>query len=137
MDASACATASWTRSYHSRSIAWPSGRGKTRVDGMQNIIAMIIYVVVSAFGLYKIKAAAAVLSLEFALGFALYGAGFLLWMYILLRMPLSIAFPIAAGALTVSTQLLGYFLLGEKLSAVHIAGVVAIMAGITLISIRA
>ena len=104
---------------------------------MQNILAMILYVVVSAFGLYKIKAAAQLMSIEFAIGFIMYGAGFLIWMYILLRMPLSVAFPIAAGALIISTQLLGYFLLDEKITITHSVGVTAIFLGILLISARA
>jgi drug/metabolite transporter (DMT)-like permease len=104
---------------------------------MLNVISMLFYVLVSAFGLYKIKAAGEVWSTDFAIGFTLYGVGFLIWMYILLRMPLSIAFPIAAGALIISTQLLGYFLLDERMPLQHIIGVTAIVIGITLISSRA
>ncbi len=104
---------------------------------MQNTLAVLLYIGVSAFGLYKIKAAAQVMSVEFAIGFVMYGLGFLIWMYILLRMPLSVAFPIAAGALIVCTQLIGYFLLGEKITVIHSVGVTAIVIGIALISVRA
>ncbi len=103
---------------------------------MLNVAAMIAYVVVSALGLYKIKAAETILSADFAVGFVLYASGFLIWLYILLRLPLSIAFPVAAGALIVATQLLGYFLLDEKMSILHVSGVLAVMAGITMISVR-
>ena len=103
---------------------------------MHNAFAMLLYVAVSAYGLYKIKAAANLVSLEFAVGFIAYGLGFLLWLYILLRMPLSVAFPIAAGALIVATQLLGYLLLGERITVLHGLGVTAIVVGIALISVK-
>lgn len=103
---------------------------------MSNFLFLLLYVVVSAFGLYKIKAAEHVMSVEFAIGFVAYGVGFLLWLYILIRTPLSFAFPIAAGALILSTQLIGYFLLDEDMSILHGIGVSAIVVGIVLITLR-
>ena len=103
---------------------------------MRNLLVMLIYVLVSAFGLYRIKSAIGVFSTDFAIGFALYGLGFLIWMYILIRMPLSVAFPIAAGSLILATQVIGYFLLGEKISLLHGFGATSIIVGIALISVR-
>ncbi len=55
-------------------------------------------------------------------------------MVILRLMPLSLAFPIAAGSLVLGTMLTGAFLLNETVSPIHIVGAVLILAGITLIA---
>lgn len=102
-----------------------------------NIALFGLYVVISSFGLYKLKSASGILSPEFAIGFASYGFGFLVWYYILTRLPLSIAFPIAAGSLIVATQIVGHEFLGEKIGFVHAGGIGLILVGIALIHIKA
>jgi multidrug transporter EmrE-like cation transporter len=102
-----------------------------------NIGLFCLYVAVSSFGLYKLKGSGGVLTLDSAVGFGFYGLGFLVWYYVLTRLPLSIAFPIAAGSLIIATQLVGYGLLGEKIGLVQIGGITLIIAGISLIHIKA
>jgi len=100
---------------------------------MINVWLFCSYVLVSAAGLVLIKQAAEVYSGRFVTGFLLYGAGFLIWLWILRRLPLSMAFPAAAGALITATVLGGYLFLGEKLSATQAVGVLLILAGIALV----
>jgi multidrug transporter EmrE-like cation transporter len=104
---------------------------------MQFAGLITIYTLISAFGLYKIKAADGVYDIVMWLGAAAYGAGFLLWLVILRKYALSIAFPIAAGSLIIATQAVSYLFLKETLSTAHLAGVALIIAGITIVFARA
>lgn len=95
-----------------------------------------LYVLVSSFGLYKLKSAGGFLSPDFLLGFTCYGIGFLIWYSVLTRLPLSVVFPIAAGSLVVATQLVGYLFLDEAIHIVHASGVAFVLIGIVLIFVR-
>ena len=107
------------------------------MPAMINATVLLVYVVVSTFGLYMLKRAAEPMSMTFAIGFVAYAIGFLFWLYLLMRMPLSIAFPLAAGGLVVATQVAGVWFLDERISALHAAGVVLILVGIVMIYARA
>lgn len=96
----------------------------------------VIYIVTSCFGLYLIKAAEGWKTPAFIIGFVLYGAGAVLWMVILRLMPLSFAFPIAAGSLVIGTMLTGMFFLSETFTNWQIAGAFMIITGIVLIAIN-
>jgi multidrug transporter EmrE-like cation transporter len=94
----------------------------------------VIYIITSCFGLYLIKAAEGWKTSAFVIGFVLYGSGAVIWMVILRLMPLSFAFPIAAGSLMVGTMLTGVFFLSETITAWQIAGAFMIITGIVLIT---
>ena len=94
----------------------------------------MIYVITSCFGLYLIKAAESWKTPAFAIGFVLYSSGAIIWMVILRQMPLSFAFPIAAGSLVIGTLLTGIFFLNENVTAWHISGAFMITTGIALIA---
>lgn len=99
------------------------------------VAVMTVYAAVSVFGLALLKQATDVISVKFMIGAAAYGAGFLIWILVIIRaLPLSIAFPVSAGALIVGTQIAGYVFLRESITMPHIVGVVLIFAGILLIS---
>ena len=95
-----------------------------------------IYVILSCFGLYLMKAAEGWKTAVFVIGIVFYGTGAAIWMIILRLMPLSFAFPIAAGILIVGTLLIGIFFLNEAVSVRHIAGSVMIIIGIALIAVN-
>ncbi len=101
-----------------------------------NIGLFTLYVLVSSFGLFKLKSASGFLSPDFLLGFAFYGFGFLIWYSVLTRLPLSVVFPIAAGSLVIATQVVGYLFLGETIRLVHASGIALILGGIVLIFVR-
>jgi len=99
---------------------------------------LLAYTLLSVAGMALIKAAPALLSPKWLVGFALYLAGFAIWMGVILRlMPLSQAFPIAAGALMLGTQLAGWLVLRERITLPHLAGAALIMAGVALVSLTA
>ena len=104
---------------------------------MRFILILIGYALISAYGLYLLKASSDILSVKFLIGGIFYGTGFLVWVIILRLYPLSLAFPVAAGMLIVSTQLFGIFLLGEQSSWQSLTGTGLIMSGIVLMHIKA
>jgi multidrug transporter EmrE-like cation transporter len=98
-----------------------------------NLSIFALYVFLSTYGLYKIKVAPKILHEVFFVGFAAYGAGFLVWFYSLRTTPLSVAFPVAAGALILCTTLVGIFLLAEKAQPLKLGGIALIVIGIVML----
>jgi multidrug transporter EmrE-like cation transporter len=97
-----------------------------------NASLLVLYVIVSSLGLYNLKGANGTIGIGFFIGLAFYGLGFLIWYGFLARMPLSVAFPLAAGSLVIATQFVGAIFLGESLSLAHLGGVGLIVAGIAV-----
>jgi multidrug transporter EmrE-like cation transporter len=85
-------------------------------------------------GLYLVKVASGYFTPAFIGGLLLYALGAGLWIFILRHLPLSVAFPLAAGLLMIATTLTGKFFLGEPVSALMIFGMLLILAGIASIS---
>jgi multidrug transporter EmrE-like cation transporter len=71
---------------------------------------------------------------RFWCGVLLYGAGFLIWLALLRTHELSVIFPAAAGALVVSTALIGHYGMGEALTPRIVIGLALIVAGIWLVT---
>jgi multidrug transporter EmrE-like cation transporter len=63
------------------------------------------------------------------LGFCLYVFSFALWIRILARLPLSLAYPIVVGLTMAASTAGAVFLLGERLSAVKFVGILLVLAG--------
>lgn len=105
-------------------------------DRLVQLSFVAVYAATSAYGLYRMKAAARLVSTEFGIGFLLYGIGFVMWLYMLRKYPLSIVFPIAVGGLIIATQFLAGSLLRESMGTSHLAGVLMIVIGIALVSFR-
>ena len=97
---------------------------------------MVVYISTSSTGLYLLKSAEGWRTPSFVVGAGLYGAGFVLWLLILKRLPLSLAFPVASGGLIIATQLFGFFLLSERISQTHLAGIILIIVGIALLHVE-
>lgn len=66
-------------------------------------------------------------------GIACYGASMLFWLYVLSQMELSKAYPLVSLGY-VFTLFIGYFCLGESLSAGKIIGVLLIVSGVIFLS---
>lgn len=107
--------------------------GSARTVG--SALLFVLYVAVSCVGLYMIKAAPGWKSPMFGAGFVLYAAGAALWLVILRLLPLSFAFPIAAGSLVIGTMLTGILFLSENVTLIHAGGAALIIAGITVIAL--
>lgn len=67
------------------------------------------------------------------LAVALYGVTILLWIYVLNKIPLSVAYPIT-GLAYIIVPVLSYYLLGEKLSPMLMIGSFFILIGISLVA---
>lgn len=66
-------------------------------------------------------------------GLGLYGVGALLWLFVLGRAPLSLAYPFV-GLGFILTMLAGAFFLGENVSATRILGTLLIAAGCVFVA---
>lgn len=97
---------------------------------MLRLLLLVVYVATSLFGLYKLKSAPIGPNLDFMLGFCAYGLGVVMWLYVLKLYPLSLAFPLAAGALMVGTQLVGAVFLHEAFGPAKLVGVSLLIAGL-------
>jgi len=67
-------------------------------------------------------------------GLALYGAGALLWLYVLARVQVSVAYPFV-GLGFVLTALFAITILGEPVNALRLAGTVLVVAGVVLVGL--
>ena len=63
-----------------------------------------------------------------------YGASFVLWLVVLARVPLSVAYPIAVGVAIAFSTLFAWLLLREPISLRMLLGIVLIVAGVALVS---
>lgn len=95
---------------------------------------LVVYIVTSVAGLTLLKMGGPAIGLRSTSGAILYAAGFGLWYLILLRLPLSRAFPLAAGGLVLGTQIAGGLFLREPLTAIHLVGVALIVGGVAIVS---
>jgi multidrug transporter EmrE-like cation transporter len=103
---------------------------------MGSALLLVAYVAMSCVGLYMLKAAPGWKTPMFGAGFLLYAGGAALWLVILRLLPLSFAFPVAAGSLVIGTLLTGIFFLAETVTLIHATGAMLILAGITLIAVN-
>ena len=63
-----------------------------------------------------------------------YAASFVLWLVVLARVPLSVAYPVAVGVTIAFSTLFAWLLLREPMSLRLLLGLVLIVAGVTLVS---
>lgn len=105
------------------------------IDSLRTVALFLAYIAVSCVGLFLIKSAGTWKSLTFLFGFSLYAGGAVMWMVILRLLPLSFAFPIAAGSLVIGTMLTGVIFLKETVGVWQSVGAAMIVAGISLIAV--
>ncbi len=67
------------------------------------------------------------------LGVGLYAISFFLYVFILSRLQLNVAYPVATGAILVIIAVASHFWLNEHITFPHIVGIAAILVGIVLI----
>jgi drug/metabolite transporter (DMT)-like permease len=115
------------------------------MNNLFNILLFSGYALCSGSGLIILKSAMSAkadksltlfqtfLQVRFIAGFLLYAAGFLLWMLILSRFKLNVAFPVAMSLFFIVSGLGSAFILKESFSVVQIVGIALCLAGILLI----
>jgi multidrug transporter EmrE-like cation transporter len=68
------------------------------------------------------------------LGALSYATSFVLWLVVLSKVPLSVAYPIAVGVTIAFSTLFAWLLLHEPMNPRLLVGIVLIVAGVTLVS---
>ena len=111
-------------------------------------ILTALYVLLTTGGLFCMKSGGDSLALSLkggisfkigfvtALGFVLYIGSFLLWQKLLATYDLSYIVPITTGIVQVIVLLLSYFFFKESLTTINIVGIIFVIIGIILISIK-
>jgi len=111
-------------------------------------ILIALYVCLTTGGLFFMKSGGDSLSLAFkngitfkigyvtTLGFLLYICSFLLWQKLLATYDLTYIVPITTGIVQIIVMLFGYFFFKENISIMNLAGIVLVIIGIILISIK-
>jgi len=112
-------------------------------------IVFIAYTFISATGLFFIKTGADSTNLAFQnglfsmqlsprllIGITLYLVSFLVSIYIMSRIKLSLFYPMGTGAILILTCLSGYFLLKEHIGIWQLVGIGLILAGIVAMNIE-
>ena len=110
-------------------------------------ILIAIYILCTTGGLFCFKAGGAFefslknaislkMSLLTFLGFCLYLCSFLLWQKLLATYDLSYIVPVTTGIVQIIVILLGYFFFKEQISLVNLIGIIMIIAGVVLLSIK-
>lgn len=72
----------------------------------------------------------------FYLSLAIYGMATVLWIYVLSRVPLTMAYPWMAGAMVI-VPLLGLFLFGERVAPIFWVGIALIAVGLAITQLGA
>ena len=75
-------------------------------------------------------------NIKFVIGFGLYVAGFLLWLFILSKFRLNVAFPVAMSIFFIISSLGSYFILAEPFNTKHIIGMGLCFTGILLVGMK-
>lgn len=100
------------------------------------------YAVISAAGLVLLKRGMPLVAADglaaagawIGAGAVLYGGGFVMWMALLRTHPLTVVFPMAAGALFLATAVLGAAFLGERVTHTRAIGMAVIVIGVALVA---
>ena len=118
------------------------------MKALLNILLFTGYALCSGSGLVILKTAMdnkvvksmtlvqSFLQARFIIGFVLYAAGFLLWMLILSRFKLNVAFPIAMSLFFIVSGLGSYFIIKESFSLLQIIGILFCLIGILMLHLK-
>lgn len=111
-------------------------------------VLTLVYIMFTTGGLYFLKNGGDSLSLVFkngisfkigymtTLGFLMYICSFLLWQKLLATYDLSYIVPITTGIVQIIVLLMGTFIFKESINITNIIGIIFVVIGIILISIK-
>ena len=74
---------------------------------------------------------------NFLFGFLLYSGSFFLWLFLLSRLNLNVAFPINMSLIFIFTSFGSYYFLSEEIHTSHILGIILCALGIVMINYSA
>lgn len=99
------------------------------------VLGGLLQVMFSLCGLYKIKSAVEIVSLDMIVGIGSYGVSFGLWLWLLRTYPVSIIFPLILSVNLIATEVFGVCVLHETWSNWHGIALVFILTGIIALSV--
>lgn len=107
-----------------------------------------VYIILTVSGLMLFKLGSTDLSMKivhhiinfsinskFILGLLCYLSSFLLWLYIIAKMKLSLALPISVGLVNLLVLICSALIIGEKITSLQWIGVIIIIVGLFIINI--
>lgn len=112
------------------------------------LLTFIVYVIVSGSGLIILKIALnetplspknlmqVFFNVKFLIGFSLYALSFLMFIFILSKFKLNVAYPLATALFFVYINLASYFILKESFSVQQVIGIIFCMFGVVLIALK-
>jgi len=100
-------------------------------------LLLVAYVLTATYGLYQMKSAGQMGTRLYLAGLVAYAVSFVLWLVLLLRMPLSVAFPLVTGLVIVTTQIVGIVWLHEPVAWPRLCAVALILSGVSLLLVKA
>ena len=102
---------------------------------MWSLIATIVALNTVAQGLLKVGASRGLLSRQMIGGVGAYGLSTLLYVMVLSKAKLTLAYPVIIGATVVATCIVSVRFLGERVGPVQWAGIGLVVAGIACIAV--
>lgn len=100
---------------------------------LEIIFLFVTYVSAYSFASVSLKQLTDIVSIKFAISLLAYVICFLIWFRLIKILPLSVAFPLASGALIIATQVLGCCVFKEKLILSHVLAIAFILFGLGLL----
>ena len=117
---------------------------------MANLVALVLYVLATSTGLVLLRSGTAGealirlvdgrlvvnIGLQALVGIALYLVSFLLYVFLISRYSLAYIIPLTTGLVYVLVFGFSFLFLHEKLTLFQVAGIAAILVGLTLLQVR-
>lgn len=113
-----------------------------------DLLIFAIYAIIGGSGLLVMKMATnempfslkdlghILLNVKYLFGFLLYACSFMMFMFILSKYKLNVAYPLATALFFVYISLASYFILKESFSMIQIIGIGLCMLGVVLIGLK-
>jgi multidrug transporter EmrE-like cation transporter len=127
-------------------IGRSAGRGLSAMHQyMLTASLLLVYVVFSTAGLALLKlshglppllvqASLPPAAFLLAAGFALYAGSFAIWTWLLGRLPLTVAFPVASGATLAATSVTACLLFDERMTSLKSVGIGLVFLGVVALT---
>ena len=105
---------------------------------MKLVIMFVCYVILASSGLilFKLGSTNSNLSLKMIIGLLCYGFSFILWMFIVSKMNLTVAMPLSVAIVNTLVVLESCLILKEKITLTQGIGIFIVIIGVSLMSIN-
>lgn len=121
-----------------------------RKNKMKLILLFVVYVILSSSGLVLFKLGGVnpnisinifnfkiMFSISSIIGIIFYGCSFLLWLYLVSKINLTLAMPLSVALVNTLVVVESCLFLKEKISLIQIIGIFVIVLGVTMVTFKA